>query len=137
MKVHTTNYKNTFIAVADDSRAIKGEIPLLKGNKKTIANLQFEMISKNPYKFTSDEVLFEVYAQRNEFIKEEYKAEREKFFSKGQACFRASPLTKKYGWGLFSNENGKIALYAVESNEYQEFLTNDLITIVKAMKSNK
>jgi hypothetical protein len=47
----TTNYKNTFIQIAEDCPAVKGEI----------------------------------------------KEAREYFFSKGQACFRTSPLTKSYG----------------------------------------
>ena len=66
MNSHTTNYYNTFIGIADDSVTAKGEIPPLKGDKKTVATLQFEIIHKNPYQFTSDEVLFQVFAERNE-----------------------------------------------------------------------
>jgi Family of unknown function (DUF6157) len=46
MKTHSTNYLNTFIEVADDCPASIGEIPPTKGDNKTVANIQFEMINK-------------------------------------------------------------------------------------------
>jgi hypothetical protein len=135
MKIHTTNYINTFIAIADDCPSDNGEMPPLKGESKTIANMQFEMISKNPYKFTSDDVLFEIFAIKNDITKAEYKTAREKFFSKGQACFRASPLTKRYAWGVHHNSEGKIAIVGAETEAYQKFMENKDLKIVKAMKS--
>lgn len=137
MKLHTTNYFDTFIQIADDSPVHKAEIPPVKGDKKTVANMQFDIISKNPYKYSSDDVFFQVYADRNDLTKAEYKKAREEFFSKGQPCFRASPLTKRYGWGVHSNEEGKIALYACESAEYEQFSNNKSVKVVKAMKSSK
>lgn len=137
MKEHTTNYQNTFIEVAEDCSAKQGEMPPLKGDKKTVANLQFEMLYENPYKYTSDEVLFTVFAIRNEFTKGELEEQKEHFFSKGQPCFRASPLTKQYGWGVHSNEEGKIAIFGMETEEYTKFITNDKLKIVKAMRSKR
>ena len=137
MKVHTTNYQNTFIEVAEDCPVKNGEIPQKKGDKKTIANIEFEMISKNPYKYSSDDVLFQVFADKNDLTKSEYNQARENFFSKGQACFRASPLTKRYGWGIHNDENGKIALYGMETPEYQKFLIDENLKITKAMRTSK
>lgn len=94
MKIHTTNYFNTFIEIADDCPISNGEIPPLKAENRTVANIQFDLVSQNPYKFTSDDVLFQVYADKNDLINSEYEAARIQFFSKGQPCFRASPLTK-------------------------------------------
>ena len=71
MKIHTTNYENTFITVSDDSPAVSGEVPPVKADAKTVANIQFGMISKNPYKFSSDDVLFHVYAERNDLTESE------------------------------------------------------------------
>ena len=136
-KQHTTNYYNTFIEIADDSEATSGIAPQPKGSNKTIAEIQFEMIAKNPYKYSSDDVLFNVYAERNDIAKSEQKAEREKFFSKGQPCFRASPLTKKYGFGVHSDKNGKMAIYGIETEKYELFLTDSDIIKVKAMRSAK
>ncbi len=58
MKIYSTNYSDTFIEIADDCPATNGEIPHLKGNAKSVANMQFDIVSKNPYKFTSDDVFF-------------------------------------------------------------------------------
>lgn len=134
MKVHTTNYFDTFIEVADDTKAVCGTIPPSKGTK-TVAEMQYEMIAKNPYKFTSDDIFFQVFADRNDLTKAEYQKAREEFFSKGQPCFRASPLTKTYGFGIHSDGNGKVALYGMESDEYQKFLADISVKKVKAMKS--
>lgn len=137
MKIHTTNYENTFIEAAEDSPAIIGEIPQLKGSAKTVATIQFEIISKNPYKFTSDDILFQVFADKNDLTKSEYAAAREQFFSKGQACLRASPLTKRYGWGVHNDKDGKIALYGKETPEYQKFLKDKNLKVVKAMRTSR
>lgn len=137
MKVHTTNYKNTFIEVAEDCPSTTGEIPPLKGENKTIANTEFEMISKNPYRYSSDDVLFQVFADKNDLTKPEYNEARTKFFSKGQACLRASPLTKRYGWGIHNDENGKIALYGMETPEYEKYSKDENLKIVKAMRSSR
>lgn len=137
MKIHSTNYFNTFIEIADDCPVAEGEIPPTKGDAKTVANLQFDMISKNPYQFTSDDILFEIFAQKNCLTKGAYKEERATFFSKGQPCFRASPLTKRYGWGVHYNEVGKLAIYGANTVEYEKFLTDKKLKLIKAMKSSK
>lgn len=137
MKVHTTNYENTFIEVAEDCPTTNGEIPQQKGDKKTVAYIEFEIISKNPYQFSSDDVLFQVFADKNDLTKSQYQEAKEQFFSKGQACFRASPLTKRYGWGIHNDENGKIALYGMETAEYQKLSKNKNLKVVKAMRTSR
>jgi hypothetical protein len=137
MKTHTTNYENTFIAIAEDSTAINGIVPPLKGDSKTAANIQYELLSKNPYRFTSDDVLFQVYAERKELTEAEMEEARKEFFSKGQACFRASPLTKRYGWGIHNDQNGRIALYGCGTEAYEKLINDKNIKVVKAMRSSK
>ena len=137
MKIHTTNYSNTFIEVAEDCPARKGEIPSPRGNKPTVAEMQFNLIRNNPYQFTSDDVLFQVFADRNDLTPAEYESARTEFFSKGQACFRASPLTKRYGWGVHFNEEQKMALYAVESVQYDKLVNDAEIAKVKAMRTSR
>lgn len=137
MKIHTTNYINTFIEVAEDCPVQEAQIPPIKGDNKSIANLQYEMVYNNPYKHTSDDVLFHCHAVKNELTSEELKKAREIYFSKGQACFRASPLTKRYGFGVHHNETGKMAIYPVESDEYAKFEADPAITHIKAMRSKK
>lgn len=136
-KTHTTNYFDTFIEVAEDTITDAGKIPTTMKDKPTVAELQFEMISSHPYRYTSDEVLFTVYAMRNGISKAEWNTARKLFFSKGQACFRASPLTKNYGFGVHFDGDGKMALYAMESATYQKFIEDSKIQKVKAMRSKR
>ena len=137
MKTHTANYKNTFIAVADDCPVPGGEVPPVKGDTKTVANLQYDLIRNNPYRFTSDDVLFHVFSKRNDLTDAELEQAREQFFSKGQPCLRACPLTKKYGWGIHSNEEGKVAMFGSETAEYQNFVKDKSLVVLKAMRSAK
>jgi len=136
MKVHSTNYTNTFIEVAEDCPSESGEIPP-EGKQKSVANLQYEILVNHPYKYTSDDVIFTVFAIKKDLPEETWEEERIRFFAKGQPCFRASPLTKRYGWGIYSDQHGKIALYARESPEYEEFINNASVAKVKAMRSKR
>ncbi|MEJ7677002.1 MAG: DUF6157 family protein [Segetibacter sp.] len=60
-----------------------------------------------------------------------------KFFSKGQPCFRSSPLPKRYGWGVHSDHEGKMAIFAVESDEYKNFLKDKNLKHLKAMRTKR
>ena len=137
MKTHTTNYEDTFIAVADDCTAASGEVPPTKGEKKSVANIQFELVSKRPYQLTSDDVVFGVYAERNDLTENELAEARKVFFSKGQPCLRASPLTKRYGWGVHSDKAGRIAIFGRETPEYERLINDKRMNVVKAMKSSR
>ena len=135
---YTTNYYETFIEVAEDCPVETAVIPAPgKNGAKTIALYQYEMISQHPYQYTSDDVLFEVHAQRKEIPESDKETKREKFFSKGQPCMRSSPLGKRFGWGVHSNEDGKIAIYAVESDEYRRLANDNTIRHLKAMRSKR
>lgn len=136
-KVHSTNYFNTFIEVAEDCPALCGEIPISKGRHPTIAELQYEMLVKNPYRYTSDEILFRVFTIRNDISDSEYDEARAVFFSKGQPCFRASPLSKRYGFGIHSNSESKIAIYGRETDAYENFVNDPAIKKVKAMRTSR
>ena len=135
MALHSTNYFDVFIEVAEDTKATEGVVPPIRGVKKTVANYEYELVSKNPYKYTSDDVFFSVYAERNELPNN--KKERETFFSKGRPCFRASPLTKTYGWGVHSNWEGKVAIYGLGSKEYLKHIKDKKTEKKKAMRSKK
>jgi hypothetical protein len=137
MKIHSTNYSDAFIEIAADCPAASGEVPPLKGDSKTVAGIQFDMVKNNPYKFSSDDVLFQVFANRKDLSESEYQEAREQFFSKGQPCFRASPLTKRYGWGVHSDKDGKIALFGCETAEYEQFSKNRSLQVLKAMKTSR
>lgn len=137
MKQHSTNYYDTFIQIAVDCPVTEGEAPPRVGNKKTVANFQYDLLKKNPYRFTSDDILFNVFAERNGLSESEYEDARIQFFSKGQPCFRASALTKRYGWGIHSNNEGKIALYGCETAEYEKMSNDNTVKVIKAMKTSR
>lgn len=82
MKIHTTNYFDTFIEVAEDTKASCDTQPPTKENG-TIAEMQYSVIAKNSYKYTSDDLLFQVFAERDNLLKAVHKQAREEFFSKG------------------------------------------------------
>jgi hypothetical protein len=136
-KIHTTNYFNTFIEVAEDTKVSCGTKPPFKTDKKTIAEMQYDLLVDNPYKFTSDDIFFQVFADRNDLTKAEYNEARQQFFSKGQPCFRSSPLTKTYGFGVHSDSNGKVAIFGMETEQYGKFLSDPKIKKVKAMRTTK
>lgn len=133
----TTNYYDTLIEIAEDCPVETATIPPIKGDTKTIAARQYEMIADHPYEHTSDDVLFAVHAQRHEIPKANRTRAREEFFAKDQPCLRASPLGKRYGWGIHSDSKGRVALVAAESGEYQALKADPAIAAVKAMRSRR
>ena len=133
--MHTTNYRNTFIEVAEDCPVRKAELPPKKDGKITVANMHFDLIYDHPYRYTSDDVVFSTYALRNAIPKGEWKEAWGQFFSKGQACLRSSPLGKRYGWGIHHDNKGKIAIYPMESPDYAKFAKDKSIEHIKAMRS--
>ncbi|MBB3110867.1 hypothetical protein FHS18_002934 [Paenibacillus phyllosphaerae] len=135
MKDH--NYYDTFIGVAEDCPVTNAEIPQAKGDAKPVPVLQYEMIAGHPYRYTQEDVLFEVYAMRNEVAEEQRSAAREAFFAKGQPCLRTSSLGKRYGWGFHHDTEGKVALYAVESEAYGDLSQDASLKQVKAMRSSR
>jgi hypothetical protein len=132
--MHTTNYSNAFISVADDCPADTGTVPPERVDP-TIARMQYEMISENPYRYTSDEIIFAVHVAKNGIRPEEIEARRAAFFSRGQACLRASPLGKRYGWGIHHDAESRVALYSRDSDAYGRLARDPALQQVKAMKS--
>lgn len=133
----STNYTNTFIEVAEDCPVKVAEVPILKGGKPTAATIQFEMLSGNPYRYTSDDVIFQVFVAKNGIARKDAPKAWEQFFSKGQPCMRASPLTKRYGWGVHCDAEGRIAIFAVESKEYASLARDKDLKHLKAMRSSR
>lgn len=134
------NYIDTFITVADDSPARKGVVPEERGGKKTVAVIQYELLAGHPYKYTQEDVLFATHVQHKGIPAAELKAKgkqmREEFFAKDQPCLRASPLSRKYGWGFHFDPKGKVAMYPVESKEYKE-LSKKAAKVLKALRSSR
>lgn len=132
----TTNYVDTFIEVAEDCPVTRAEVPVTTG-APTIAALQYELIAGHPYEHTSDDVLFEVHARRRGIADDQRQEERDAFFATPQACLRASPLGKRYGWGIHHDADARVALVAVESDRYRELAGDDALAHRRAMRSRR
>lgn len=136
------NYYDTFIAVADDCPVTSAVTPSLRGGKKTVAVVQYELLAGDPGGLTQEDVLFESWLARSETesLPDSERARlRDQFFSRSQACLRASPLPKKYGWGLLFDESGRVSLCPMESEEYGRLAAGDVpgVTVLKALRSRR
>ncbi|QNK48905.1 hypothetical protein H7F28_00670 [Brevibacterium sp. PAMC23299] len=131
------SYKNTLITISEDSKVSSAKVPVIRNEKPTIAYIEHDLINNNPYKFTQEDVQFKTYLIKNQMEAENAAELREQFFSKSKACFRASPLVKNYGWGIHYNNQGKIAIYDVNSEMYNQLLKQDDITKLKSMRSKR
>jgi hypothetical protein len=134
------NYRETLIAVADDCPVKSSVVPQTRAGKKTIPLIQYEILRDNPYKYTSAEVIFEANMRHKGVSSEDLKAKRKRlwieFFSRPQACLRASGLPKKLGWGILCNKEGKVALCPMESAEYKRAKSEGMKTVM-ALRSTK
>ena len=127
--MYSTDYKDTFIEVSEDCPASTAETPPDK-EPRTAARIEYDMLIDSPYKYTSDDVLFESNGVRRGMS-------RGDFFSKGQPCFRSSALAKRYGWGIHSNADGRVAIYPVGSDEYDRLARDGSLKHLKATRSSK
>ena len=133
----TTNYTGTFIQVAEDCPRAAAEVPQAGSKGPTAASLQYALVAERPYQLTSDDVLFEAYAARQGVSDEDRAASREAFFAKSQACLRASPLGKRYGWGIHHDDQGRIALVPLGSERYRELAADQSLQQLRAMRSKR
>jgi hypothetical protein len=137
------NYYDTLIAVADDCPVTSSVLPVPRGEAKTVAVVQYELIAGNPYALSQEDVLFETWLRRQAGPERRSDAERAdlrgRFFAKPQACLRSSPLPKKFGFGLLFDRAGRVALCPMESPEYARLTGGgtDGVKILKALRSRR
>ncbi len=132
--VHTTNYADTLILVSPDTKVRAGKVPAAEDS---VAGRQYAMIAGSPYAHTSDDVIFKVHADRAGIPEDERAAARADFFSRGQACLRASPLVKTHGWGVHSDAHGRVALVAMESAQYAGMAADTRLAKAEGMRSKR
>ena len=129
MASHSTNYLSTFIRIAPDCKAKVAEEPPIKEPKSAV-RLAYEMLIDKPYHYTSDDVLYETTGKPKGLS-------REQFFSKGQPCMRASMLAKRYGFGIHSDGEGRIALVPAGTEAYEAFCADAGLRQLTAMRSGR
>jgi hypothetical protein len=129
----TTNCANTLITPAPDS-AIASTVPPRPG---TVAQLQHALLTAEPYRYTSDDLLFEVHAIRHGIAPADRGAARSALFAKPQACLRASPLVKQFGWGIHHDAEGRVALHARDSADYEALAARPDMKLVPGMRQRR
>lgn len=132
--MHTTNYRETLILPSPDCSSTTATLP---GKPGTIAALQHERLAAAPYALTSDELLFGIHADRQGVEDDEREEARDAFFSKGQACLRASPLVKTLGWALHHDAEARVALVDPASETFSMLEGRDDVTKLSGMRSKK
>ncbi|MBQ1498517.1 MAG: hypothetical protein IIZ38_09395 [Sphingomonas sp.] len=120
----STNYRDTLITASPDSPVSAGTVPEKPG---TVAAVQHGLLA-TPYAITSDDLLHAAHRARGG------DKSREDFFARPQACLRASPLVKQYGWGVHHDGEGRIALLGMESAEYRRLLDDPAIAKTPGMR---
>lgn len=137
----TMDYRDTLIAVAEDSPVRISRVPRPHGGRKTLALIQYELIEAHPYEFTSAQLLFESHMRHKGVSEAELKRRRselwETFFKVPQACLRASALPKKYGFGIHCDGDGRVALVPLESPTYEQLSQSKTTKTLKALRSRR
>lgn len=135
------NYIDTFIEVAADTTVTTGTAPPSRGGNPTIAQLEYALIAGQPHTYTQEAVLFAVHAQREAIPAAELAQRHDElwqaFFAKPQACMRASPLPKFYGWGLHFDSDGKVALVPMDSADYTRLASDPTLAHTRAIRSRR
>ncbi|MER5997034.1 DUF6157 family protein [Nonomuraea angiospora] len=110
-----------------------------QGNART--RLQYELLRERPFELTQEDALFLSWLMRRPGFEDrtddEVSVLRDAFFAKDQPCLRASPLPKKYGFGLLADAEGRLTLCPMESEEYKAGLEDGEVTVLKALRSSR
>ena len=125
--MHTTNYQNTLITPSPDCPVPSGTVPQKQGS---VAAVQHALLA-TPYALTSDDLLWEAHRARGG------DKSRDAFFAKPQACLRASPLVKQFGWGLHHDGEGRVALVSPDSPEYRRLMEDESVRKAPGMRSKR
>jgi hypothetical protein len=128
---------DTFIEVAEDCPAVRAEIPPTRSGRATKARVEYELIAGGPYTLTEEDVAFRTRVVMRDIPEADWPAERERFLSQEKPRMRVSTLAKRYGWGIHVDSNGRVALVAVESAEYQRLADDSALRHVRAFRSKR
>ncbi|KIL34564.1 hypothetical protein SD71_19050 [Cohnella kolymensis] len=137
------SYVDTFITVSPDCPVTGAVIPSDKKERKSKPFIEYDLLSENPYAYTGDDLIYEVYLRHKSISEDERSSRgtqiRDELFQKPHPCMRASMLPKKYGWGVHYNSEVKIAIYGVDSAEYLNFIEDSggQIKLLAAMRNKR
>lgn len=107
---------NTLITIASTS-VKESIIPFSKSGKKTEPIYLYEVLSNNPYRFKQNELFSEVY----------FKIKNQPHLKIETYLLQRSQLCSLFGWGIYGDEEGRLALVPCGSEKYKELLVNPAI----------
>lgn len=128
---------DTFIEVAEDCPAVRGEVPPARAGQATKATIEHELLSGEPYGLTEDELAFRTHVAMREIPEAEWPAERERLGAQDKPRLQVSPLPKRYGWGIHVDARGRVALVPVESEEYRRLAADPTLRHLRAFRSKR
>ena len=130
-------YRDTLIAPAEDCDDV-AEVPSPRGDKPTVATIQYEMLHGSPYELTQEDILFGTWRRQQGLPAEADTAgRRDEFFSSPRACLRSSPLGKKYGWAIHFDSDGRAALLKPGTAEFTKLVDDEKTKVLHAMRSSR
>lgn len=134
----------TFIQIAPDCPVEQGIAPTSAREPTPIHVLQHALLAGEPYRYTNEELIFEVYVRRQGLSEAEKAARRadlwQELFAKSHPCMRASSLPKRFGWGVHSDAAGRLALCGHDSAAYRRFVDAGRcgeLTLTTAMRNRR
>lgn len=134
---------DTFVLVAPDCPLTSAVAPPARGGNPTVAVIQHELLTARPYALTLEDLILATHVRRAGLSDSEAASRADEIrallFAKPHPCMRASPLPKTYGWGVHHDGDGRMALYAVESEEYLRFAGGSVrgVEVVAALRSKR
>jgi hypothetical protein len=121
--------KQKLIQVAEDCPVSQGTIPATKREVETIAMIQYDELTKYPYQYNEQEFHEQVNLVR--------RGKKSGEVNLGRYDIRRNALSKKYGWGIHINEEGKLALVGCETYKYKQLEQDILVDKVKSYRIKK
>lgn len=132
------SYFDTFISTVPDCPLANGKVPTLRGTRKSLPRIQYELLHGNPNRYTQEDVLWMTWVIHKGIPESgQTSQQRHAFFAKGQPCLRSSPLAKKYGWGFHFDADGRVALVPAGSPEYARLQEAQSLTQFQALRNRR
>lgn len=127
--------RHCFITPAPDCPLDRSKAPPLKA-RRSRARIEYDLLADAPYRFTHLTLSHRVH---EDMARDAGKVALDfaTFHAKGQPCLRASALTKRYGWAVHYDSEGRIALVARDSPAWQEFVADDALPKAAGMRSKR
>ena len=122
-----TPYTDTFVTVSPDSTATAAAEPPQLKTKTTEARAIWEILLREPYKWIWSELITK--------IRKDAERYDGRVIPDADSGLFSSLLCKKYGWGINHDFEGRVALVAIDSDEYKELESNPQVKKIHAFRN--